>query len=185
MNEALDAADYDLQRLARAIFHATNDVRRELGLKPFKPLPALDQAADLQASANALSASASHLNVIAAWATPADRVHHVGLTPSHVSENAAALPLLNLDPNHGYAERETNGRREIFAPQTGRRVEPHTYATFSRALVQAWMNSPGHRANIVNTDYQFLGCSARPTKSVTGLQMIACIQVFFTPRVTR
>ncbi len=51
----------------------------------------------------------------------------------------------------------------------------------SSALVQAWMNSPGHRANILNGSYREIGVGI-----VTGLYekqlSVVGVQVFATPR---
>ena len=91
MSEALSAEALDIERLSTAVVHETNQVRRRLGLTLLKRLPQLDQAADLQASSNALNQVASHDNIIAAWATPFDRVSNLGRRPSLVSENAGVL----------------------------------------------------------------------------------------------
>lgn len=181
MREALSAGTLDHRRLGTAIFYATNDVRRQLGLKPFDKSEALDRAADLQATSNALNQAALHSNIVTAWSTPADRVRRFGVKPGLVSENAALLPLLDLDPEHGYIERITADGTLLTDAETGVAVRPHTYASFARRIVEAWMNSPPHRANIVNANFRYLGCSARPTKSVTGADLITSIQVFFTP----
>ncbi|HTO03640.1 MAG TPA: hypothetical protein VL069_08060, partial [Opitutus sp.] len=137
MNESLTAETLDVERLSTAVFHETNQVRRRLGLRLFKRLPQLDQAADLQASANALNQFASHHNIVTAWATPFDRVRNLGLRPSLVSENAGLLSLINLDPSHGYIERITEGGPVILDASTGRVAVAHTYATYARAIVDA------------------------------------------------
>jgi uncharacterized protein YkwD len=50
-------------------------------------------------------------------------------------------------------------------------------------MVNDWMNSPAHRANIVNPELTSLGCAARTTLSWKGRQeQIYVVQVFFTPR---
>ena len=177
----LSSADLDIARIRTAIFHETNLVRRELGLKPFQSLPRLDEAAELQASSNALDQAASHSNVVRAWATPYERVKALGLKPSLVSENAALLPLINIDPANGYIERKTSDGTMIIDRETGAVALPHTYASFARAIVRAWMNSPGHRANIVHREFRYMGCSARPTRAVAGLELITGIQVFYAP----
>jgi uncharacterized protein YkwD len=184
MAAPLDLDQLDLARLATAIFNETNEVRRQLGLRRFGRLKRLDEAADLQATTDALNQTPGHTNMVTAWATPFDRVKQVGLTPLIVSENAAILPFVDFDFTHGYTERIIAGRKVIFSGETGLVVPPHTYASFARAIVRAWMNSPHHRANIVNPSFRYLGCSARPSKSITGLDMIAGIQDFYTPAAT-
>ncbi len=177
----LDADTFDPRRLGLAIFQETNRVRRELGLRPFRALDALDRAADLQASADALGQNASHQNVISTLATPYDRVRHVGLRPGSVAENAALMPLLDIDVSHGLVERRTDHAVALLDGQTLREVHPHTYASFAAAVLHQWMESPGHRANIVSPEFRYVGCSGRPTKMLNGLIMIATIQEFYVP----
>ncbi|HTO03641.1 MAG TPA: hypothetical protein VL069_08065 [Opitutus sp.] len=43
------------------------------------------------------------------------------------------------------------------------------------------MNSPSHRANLVNPNFRYVGCSNRPSKSISGLDLLTSVQVFFTP----
>ena len=182
MGAPLSLESLDPDRISRAIFHATNETRVSLGLKPFQSLSQLNEAADLQASSNALNQKLSHHNFVSAWATPYDRVRILGLMPSAISENAALLPLYNVDPINGYIQRTTPEHGTVVLDATtGEVVQPHTYASFARAIVKAWMNSPGHRSNIVNPHFQYLGCSARPTKSLAGFDLITGIQVFYTP----
>lgn len=182
MKVMLDSDHLDLARLAAAIFHETNRVRRELGLPRFRQLVALDTAADLQANSNALAQSASHYNLAPILATPFDRVLHVGLNPQQVGENAAFFPLLDIDPSHGIQESQKENKRVSLDAETGRELQPHTYASFAAALVKAWMNSPEHRANLVNPKYRYVGCSGRPAKTLHRIEMVACVQVFYTPR---
>jgi uncharacterized protein YkwD len=49
-------------------------------------------------------------------------------------------------------------------------------------VVRAWMESPGHRANITDAALAYLGCSVQPTTSLSGVDQLFCVQVFFTPR---
>ena len=159
---------------------ATNDVRRQIGLKLFVGLPALNQAADLQAGANALSVTARHFDIVNAWATPTDRVRSFGLVGA-VSENVALLSLFDFDVTHSYTERAENGERLIFDGSTGQIAPRHSYASFARTIVLAWMASPGHRANVVNPKFVNMGRSARASRSISGLDMMAGVQVFFIP----
>jgi uncharacterized protein YkwD len=181
MSEPLLLESLDHARLGEAIFAETNRVRRELHLPAFAPLKALNQAADVQASANAMTGTAGHFNVVPAWSTPSDRARAAGVGPGSVAENVASLPLLHLDPSHGFYQRESENGREIIDAETNQPVGPHTYATFAKAIVQAWMNSPGHRENIIKPSFRFLGCSGRSGYSVRGLAMVSCTQVFYTP----
>lgn len=181
LNTPLDAAHLDVPLLAAAIFHETNRIRRELHLRPFQWLAQLDQAADLQAGSGALNQAAGHENFLPALETLGDRIRHVGLEFGRIAENSALLPLVDIDVTHEIAVRREGDRRLLVDGATGRIGEPHTYASFAAAAVKAWMNSPGHRANIVNPAFHHLGCSGRSTLRLNTAEMIACVQVFYTP----
>ena len=40
--------------------------------------------------------------------------------------------------------------------------ENPTYWSLASLLVEGWMNSSGHRRNILNPEYKYLGCGAWP-----------------------
>lgn len=177
----VEAGSFDAGRLGIAIFHETNRVRQQLGLAPFEHLDALDRAADFQATTNALNQDASHHSAITSVATPFDRVQHVGLRPRIVAENAALVPLLALEPSHGFVERVTKEGSVLLDGATLREVRAHTYASLAASVVQQWVASPHHFTNIANPQLRYLGCSGRTTRVLSGLVMVACIQEFYTP----
>ena len=53
----------------------------------------------------------------------------------------------------------------------------------SEAVVQAWMNSPTHRANIVNDDYQEIGLAV-VDGTLDGVETTLVVQMFGTPTPT-
>ncbi|HEX2861680.1 MAG TPA: CAP domain-containing protein, partial [Lacunisphaera sp.] len=180
----VDHGSFDADLMAVAIFHETNRVRRRLGLEAFTHLAKLDEAADLKAVMGVMQEELTHHNPLPETATPAARVESVGLVYRVVAENLARLSLLNVPP--GVTQigiRRRGGRDEPYLLDTGRTVEPHTYASFAARVVEDWMNSPGHRANIVSPELKQLGCAARPALSWKGRQeQVYAVQVFFTPR---
>lgn len=148
LTDPIDAARLDQALLARAIFDETNRVRVQLGRKPFAREPKLDEAADTQANIGALFRPPSHTNPFPLIATPADRVRFAGLDPLRVSENIALLSIYDVPGNASvYSLKNDPTPRD---PRTGEPLRVHTYATFAKAIVGEWMNSPGHRANIVD-----------------------------------
>jgi uncharacterized protein YkwD len=182
---AIDHGKFDPALMATAIFHETNRVRRRLGLSSFRHLPKLDEAADLKAVMGVIQSELTHTNPLPATATPADRVRFVGLSYRLVAENLARLSLLNAPPGVTQVgvRRRRDGREESYLLDTGRVLMPHTYASFAARVVDDWMNSPPHRANIVNPALTSLGCAARATLSWKARQeQIYAVQVFFTPR---
>lgn len=180
---AIDFASFDQPLMVAAIFHETNRVRRQMGLVPFTHLSKLDEAADLKAAIGVMQGELSHQNPIPLTATPADRVRAVGLSYRQVAENLARLGILDLPAGLNQAGvRKRAGRDEYYQLDTKRTLEPRTYAGFATAVVQAWMDSPAHRANIVNPGFQSLGCGARTCRDLANRhEQIYATQVFFTP----
>lgn len=180
VKQTIELADFDAALLAAAIFHETNRVRLQLGLREFRAWDKLDTAAETQASIGALLRPPSHTNPFPMIATPMDRVKFAGVDPKFVAENIAVIPV-QFAPSDIMVLALVNGKKEV---RDGRTMEPlsnHTYASLAAAFVEAWMKSPGHRANIVEPKLRFLGCSAAATKSVEDVDMIYAVQVFCTP----
>lgn len=179
----IDPQKFDQPLLVAAIFHETNRVRRSLGLAPFTTVARLDEAADLKAVFGTLQFGLTHQNPLPLTATPADRVRSVGLSYRQVAENIGLLGLLDVATRTQVGLRKRDGRDEYYHLDSGKPVERRTYALFAAAVVAAWMNSPPHRANIVNPAFVSLGCGARPCRDLmSGQDQIYAVQVFFTPR---
>lgn len=179
----IDPANFDEGLMAAAIFHETNRVRRQLGLPAFTHLAKLDEAADLKASVGVLESEVKHTNDLPFTATPADRVKWVGLEYERVAENIARISSYDLP--RGMTQlgvRTRRGGEEFYRLDTGRSVELQTYAGFAAEVVDSWMKSPGHRANLVDPQLVSLGCAARPCRSfINRHEQIYAVQVFFTP----
>lgn len=43
------------------------------------------------------------------------------------------------------------------------------------------MDSPGHRENIVHPGLVHLGCAVREARSLSNVEMVFGVQVFYTP----
>jgi uncharacterized protein YkwD len=90
-------------------------------------------------------------------AKPQDRSAFVGIANPHVAENiatefgiqySAGTQVYPLDKDAGIFSYTFNG---ILIPN-------HTYLSFASVVVDAWMHSPPHRANILSADGLELGC---------------------------
>lgn len=167
--------------MASAIFHETNRVRHQLGLQVFRQEPKLDEAADLEAAVGRATQPPSHTNPFPKIGTPLQRVAYVGLKPREVAENIALLSIYDLDSNIGVGVTVRHGQRQFVHPETLENLKTATYRGFAAKVVEAWMKSPGHRANLVNPNLRYLGCSVQPTVTITGVDSLFCVQVFFTP----
>jgi len=154
-------ADFDEGLLARHVFAETNRIRLEYHLKPFGINPELDAAAAEQCAYAALVLRATHTNPTPGERNVVERIEHEGVIATRAGENAIMVAALR--------------------PEGSVPLE-YGYAECARSLVDAWMNSPEHRANILNSKFTELGCAARLAHSVTkGDQRILSIQVFIRP----
>ncbi len=181
LDARIDVAAFDRRLMAAAIFHETNRVRQELGLRAFRPWPRLTEAADLEAAVGRVYQPPSHSNPFLSIGTPRERVRFVGISPGRVAENIALLSVFAIDSSLGVGVEMRAGQRHFVHPQTHADLQPATYRGFAEEVVKAWMNSPGHRENLANPALLYLGCSVQPTVSLMGVDNLFCVQVFFTP----
>lgn len=179
LDARIDVAKFDRTLMAQAIFQEANQVRARLGLPAFRPLPKLNDAADLEAAVGRVYQPPSHNNPFPMIGTPMARVQYVGLVPGYVAENIALLPVQNTDRAVAIAR---DGKTRFVRPDSGEPVPAMTYREFATLVLDLWMKSPGHRANLVNPLLRHLGCSAQPNVSLHGIDQLFCVQVFFTPR---
>ncbi len=180
LDERIEVARFDRALMAQAIFHETNQVRIKLGLPVFRRLPKLDEAADLEAAVGKFYQPPSHTNPFPMIGTPVERVRYVGLKIEQVAENIALLSIYETNAGVGLVVRE--GKKHFVHPETHAELPRATYRWFAREVVRNWMESPGHRANIVNPALACLGCSVQPSVSLSGVDQLFCVQVFFTPK---
>jgi uncharacterized protein YkwD len=162
IDNVMSLENFDHALLSRAIFWETNRVREAHEVRLLTPLPGLDEAADEQATYTALNLHVGHMNPIPDEHTVADRVAHAGLLASRVAENAIMM----------------QARHPADASN-----RDYTYAAYAAYLLEGWMNSPDHRANILNPVFTHLGCSARLAHGISpGDQRIFATQVFLLPQ---
>lgn len=180
LTDLIDVHALDQPLLARAIFEETNRVRAAAKLKAFKSEPKLDQAADTQAQIGSVFQPPSHTNPFPLIATPLDRAKFAGLEPERVAENIALLTIYDVPRTVTFY---TTGKDPTLRDsRSGEPLKVQSYASFARAVVAAWMDSPGHRANILDRKLRYLGCAVRPTKSQNNVDMLFAVQAFYTPQ---
>ncbi len=174
----LDALDHDL--LAAALFHEANRHRRKLGYPSLRHLPPLDDAARLQARAMAAHQRVSHEHpTSSALRRPYDRVSSVGLRPRFVAENVASAFGLQYEARRRFYTRREGGRTLFSYRPDGPALPLHTYASFAVTIVDQWMGSPGHRANILANEAAFMGHACAVAGQDGGMPMLYCAQLFF------
>jgi uncharacterized protein YkwD len=160
LGQAVPLANPDRALLANAIFRETNRVRVVLGDQPLRASSELDSAADEQALHMTLMLRTEHSNPLPGEHTAAQRVTRTGFKAALVEENAIMFPA---------------------RPPAGSPQGAYSYSALAAAMVQAWLNSPGHRANLLNRRVTELGCAAWIARDARGEPMAFATQVFALP----
>lgn len=153
----VSAADFDGALLSSELVRLTNRERAANGALPLTHRTDLDGVADRQASYMSLSQKTDHFNPIADSNTVGERVALAHLYPAMAAENAAMVPTLDRE----------DGRERAYS-----------YAAMAETIVHGWMNSPGHRANILNPGMTYIGCAARMGHAIGGDLRVFAAQVF-------
>jgi uncharacterized protein YkwD len=169
--------------LAAAILRETNVRRAKNGLPLLKHETKATEAAKIQSEIMRGRGAISHENPEnARYRTLEMRVKSVGLDYRLIAENVATAFGLQYQSGARFYPMRENGRTVFRYKSGGPTIPPHTYATFAKALVDAWMNSKGHRENILRKEAQFLGSYCAPAENKDGqMPIYYCTQVFFTP----
>lgn len=158
-NKRIDFDNVDYPLLHAAILFETNRQRASQGLPPFQHAPALERSAANHSNDMARLNFFSHNSPVKGRRSMADRMAEEGVTGGFRGENIASTfgieyeagkPVYNPQQNGGYFSYSFKGEP----------IAAHTYSGMARAVVEQWMNSPGHRANILNTDFKYLGNGA-------------------------
>jgi uncharacterized protein YkwD len=136
----------------------TNRVRKTNGCHPLKSQRDLNAAAEDQASYMALRLTATHNNAFYGQMDVVARARRHGFVSRSVAENVASIPL-----------RQGESRSAS--------------AAIAKELVDAWLRSPGHRANLLNQTFTHLGCAARIAPGMGGREYVFAVQVFSTPAI--
>lgn len=171
----------DTALLQAAIFYATNQQRCLHKLPEFKHSQALEKAANTHSRDMVRLDFFSHQSPLRARRTLKERLRQVGITNAGMAENIAITSVLDRDPKRPLYTPEQNGGYFSYAWR-GEPLRNHTYLSLAEALVQQWMNSKGHRRNILNPSYVYLGCGAAHFKDATfhNIDNIKATQNFST-----
>lgn len=162
--QAIDMNKIDYELLGAAIFYATN-IEREKNNKPlFSPSMILYKAAYMHSYDMVQRNFFSHTSPIAGRASPSDRVRQFGNWQQSVGENIA----------NTFAIQYRAGTRVSSFDN----IPPHSYWSFALSVVESWMNSPGHKRNILNERFLRLGAAGHQYRNSNNVPYIKATQVF-------
>ena len=129
INQTINLDEIDYPLLHATIFFLTNKERAKRKKKIISWNKNLEIAAFNHSKMMANLNFFSHSSKIKKRKEPEDRVKIAGVTNPFIAENIAKTPLNPLD----------------------------TYLSLSKKIVTQWMNSPGHKSNILSKDALELG----------------------------
>ncbi len=156
-NELMDLDNIDYALLNAAMFYETNRQRVLNGVAPGKHSIALEKIA-FDHTVNMVKLDFfSHTSVVPGMEDMSDRLTSVGISNAASGENIATNFGLNHDSSKAFYTPSTNGGFFSYEYQ-GTPIPAHSYNSFAIAILDQWMHSPGHRANIL-AGYAFMGCA--------------------------
>jgi len=161
--------------LNAAVFWFTNIERRKHHVKQFRFHGKLRQTAILHSEQMKIHNFFDHENAFdARYATLTDRIESVedDSFKGFMSwgENIADYPVIKA--NEMFTIENRNGATHLYSTN-GKEIFPYSYYEFAKVVVDGWMNSPGHRANILNPDFEYLGCGcAKYEQKENGYAML-------------
>ncbi len=146
-------ADLNQQLLDHLILSEVNYARCQNGRAPLTAAPSLQQVGLGHSRWMVQSGKFSHEGGPSGRATLAGRINSAGLPYHFAAENIATAHQFRLDN-----VTVTPGKSAcVFHDMQGHLIAQQTYASLAHTVVTDWMNSPGHRANILNPQLREVG----------------------------
>ena len=154
--EYLNFDSLDFERIHAVIFYVTNEERAKENLSFLAFSPELERSSQMHSKDMYDKKFFSHTNPYSRRKkTPNDRARLVGIVNPFLAENIAENFGLQYIPDKKVYVR---GSGKFSYEMDGELIKPHTYLSFAESLVSSWMNSKGHRKNILSDKALQLGC---------------------------
>lgn len=158
-NTRIDMKHIDYPLLQAAVFYETNR-QRVLNKRPeFKHSPALERAAKGHSDDMVKYDFFSHESRVKGKRTMSDRLALVGISNCYSGENIAYTFGIEYKAGKSVYSPVQNGGYFSYTYK-GKPIKNHTYLGLAGEVVNNWMNSPGHKANILNKNFIYLGAGA-------------------------
>lgn len=161
-NEMIRLQNPDTLFLDAAIFHASNEVRRQHGLPAFQYDPGLYLASSGHASSMVYRMFFNHTNPYSPYERTAQRrVELYTKRFKRIGENIGKYQTVVSGDFMIARWNHRQNQYEFLNESDHKLCITYTYAEYARFVVEQWMASPPHRSNLMNPAYTHLGCAAR------------------------
>ncbi len=173
INNVININDIDIPLLNIAIFFETNRQRSLKGLLPFKHSIQLETAATDYSNDMVKHDFFSHISPVPGKNSLEDRLKKAGIKKEFYGENISYNYILKLA---GIRYIPPSSMGDFYKSDGVTKIETHTYKTMAVEIVNNWMNSPGHRSNILNRQFNMLGCGCAFYYSGEGIDKIPALK---------
>jgi uncharacterized protein YkwD len=157
-NNKIDTKNFDARLLNAAIFFGTNEIRKQHNLSLLKFNLLLEATATMHSTDMAKNDFFSHTNTkTKKHKEPEDRARIAGIQNPHIAENIIEGFILQYNSGEEVISGEPGifYKDENYVP-----IQNRTYLELADELLKIWMDSEGHRANILAKDAIELGCGS-------------------------
>jgi uncharacterized protein YkwD len=145
-----------------ALFQATNEARRVAGLSILQFDWALYQAARSHAESMIQYDYTSHEDLYQlSDLTLLNRVKKQTNRFGRIAENIGRYQTIDTPDWFSVRFNARRQQYEYLSSESKQLYGPYTYASYARYAVVQWLNSPHHRANLLNPLYTHVGCATR------------------------
>jgi len=181
LKNRIDLLNFDVHFLNAAVFHLTNIERTNAYLPLFDFYDNLYKSAALHSESMIEYDYFDHVNRIQKkWRTPKDRILYFDSSYRSLAENIVENNLLEYEGEIlKYRTVKNSDGTLLYLDLNGNEIKYGSYFYIAKRLVLQWMNSPPHRANILDDNMRLLGCSCAIDETKVPV-IIRCTQNFGT-----
>lgn len=178
--QAINFESIDYPLLRSAIFFYTNEERKKAGLAPLIHQTAIENAAQGHADDMVKYGFYSHTSKIKNKRTVSDRLRLAGVNAGFMGENICSTYGLQYQIGRKVNPPYPKGQFTYAFTSKREVIPPHTYSSLAKSVVKLWMDSPGHRSNILNPNFKTMGCGVRvyPERSFYNMPYFMAVQNF-------
>jgi len=176
--DTIDIKNFDVRLVNAAVFYATNEIRIKKKLSVLPHNKNLEVAAYFHSKDMADRGYFNHINSKdKKRKTPNDRSSMAGIINPYAAENITEGFVLDYKAN---SEVYPRGKGKFSNRPKGELIKIHTYIELADKLLDAWMNSPPHKENIVSKNNKELGCGVEMyiDNRFNDMPMVKATQLF-------
>jgi uncharacterized protein YkwD len=172
LDRPIDPQAIDQWLFDEAVRHAANAERCRRGLLPLAEDPALARAASFHSGDMVLHGFFDHSSPVSGRSTLRDRMSLAGAQHTRLAENIAEISL------HDFAGRHFNRRDpaacDFTFTQGGPSIPRQSYSGAARTLIENWMDSAGHRRNLLHPQMtrHGAGIAIKPDPEICGTLVV-------------